>query len=224
MNQSSLFIEHSLGLLRDRLLLLVSSALLCALVAAAFATWLPPVYQSQAVLTLTDWQVERLTRRDPALDKNPANVGGAAADEMSRALLQLQSAELWAELQAQPAQLSFEHKRRGNLVALRWTSQQPGQASQQLTELVQLWDQRLQQRFIAERQHLMQQVPDPLLAAELQQAEALHPFALQWLQPPSGGDKALSRPWFWWAVFAAVTGFLLIFQLLLFRRLQKCSQ
>ncbi|WP_337840267.1 hypothetical protein [Rheinheimera sp.] len=224
MNNSSDFISQSLRLLRERALLLFVAALLCAVAATAFALWQPPLYRSTAVLTLTDWQAERLSRRDPALDKNPANVGGAAADEMSRALVMLKAPAFWTELNAQPSQLSLEHKRRGNLVALRWTSQQPGQASQQLTDLVQRWDQRLQQRFITERQHLMQQAPDPLLAAELQQAEALHPFALQWLQPPSGGDKALSRPWFWWAVFAAVTGFLLMFQLLLFRRLQKCSQ
>ena len=223
MNNSSDFMLQSLRLLRERGLLLLASALLCAVAAALLASLLTPLYRSTAVLTLTDWQAERLARRDAPTDNNPANVGGAAADEMSRALVQLKSADLWAALQAKPEQLSFEHKRRGNVLELRMTSEQAGQATELLQQLVQLWDQRLQQAFIAQREQQLQQVADTQMAVELQQAKLLSPFALRFLQAPSPAGLPLSRPWFYWALFSGAAAFVLLFQLMLFRRLFVCK-
>ena len=89
------FVSLSAVLLKRFWLLLLAAAVLGAAALYIFQLSTAVRYQAIAVVTLTDWQTERLTRRDDPNDKNPANVGGASADAVSRALLWLKDPDFF---------------------------------------------------------------------------------------------------------------------------------
>jgi len=219
-NSSHLFQETVVIWRQYFVRLIMVTVAMMAVVAVVFSSQ-PPQYVSQAVVTFSDWQAERLARRDdPDSMMNPANVGGAAADEMSRVLLILQSADLWQQLSLQPTQLSLEHKRRGNLVTLKLRGDQPGEAQRQLDSLVTIWDQQWRQQFIAARQALAEQGSrEPQFALELQQAKELRPFGLIWLQPPSASEQSVRKPLWVWLSLTALFSWWFGTSILLVRRL-----
>ncbi|RVT49100.1 hypothetical protein EMM73_00395 [Rheinheimera sediminis] len=226
------FISLSAVLLRRFWLLLLAAAVLGA--AALYIVQLSTAvsYQATAVVTLTDWQTERLTRRDDPNDKNPANVGGASADAMSRALLWLKDPDFFQSLarSANAQQLSVEHKRRGNLVTLKWKSNSATNAETELALVLGLWDQRWRQQFIQQKQQelaTLQQVPitDLVLQQqnrtvyELDYAKKAQPFALHQLEIPKAPEQS-ERPALWlMLLFGAFFGFSCAFILLMLWRL-----
>lgn len=226
------FVSLSAVLLKRFWLLLLAGAVLGA--AALYIVQLSTAvrYQAIAVVTLTDWQTERLTRRDDPNDKNPANVGGASADAVSRALLWLKDPDFFQSLarSANAEQLSVEHKRRGNLVTLKWSSNSAKNAETELDLVIRLWDQRWRQQFIQQKQQqltALQQLPvtDVLLQQqslaqfELDFAKKAQPFALQQLQSPEAPEHS-ERPALWMMLlFGAVFGFSCAFILLMLWRL-----
>jgi len=225
------FVSLSAVLLKRFWLLLITTTMLGALALYAVQLSTPERYQAVAVVSLTDWQTERLTRRDDPADKNPANVGGASADDMSRALVLLKDPALFhaVERSADAKQLSVEHKRRGNLVTLKWTSNSAQSAETELALLLQQWDQRWRQQFIQQKQqqlHTMQQLSSDAPVQQLQQlqfelayAQQAEPFALQQLQSPKASEQSL-RPALWlMVVFGALLGFSCTFILLMLWRL-----
>lgn len=189
-------------------------------------------YQAVAVVTLTDWQTERLTLRDKPNDKNPANVGGASADEMSRALVLLKSTDFFRSLPrlAHAEQLSVEHKRRGNLVTMKWNSSSAQHAETELALVVRHWDLRLREHFIQQKQQqrmTLQQLQHSeavqqqlnQLNFELDYAQQAEPFALQYLQHPESSEQSL-RPALWLTlVLGSLLGFSCAFILLMLWRL-----
>ena len=224
------FISLSAVLLQRFWLLLVAAAVLGAAALYIVQLSAPERYQAVAVVTLTDWQTERLTRRDDPHDKNPANVGGASADEMSRALVLLKDPDFFQSLphSATAEQLSVEHKRRGNLVTLKWTSSSAQSAGAELALVLKQWDQRWRAQFIQQKQQdlrTLQQLQanaQPQLTQlqfELEYAQQAEPFALQQLQSPEALEQSL-RPALWlMLVFGAFLGFSCAFILLMLWRL-----
>lgn len=189
-------------------------------------------YQATAIVTLTDWQTERLTRRDDPADKNPANVGGASADDMSRSLVLLKDADFFRALpfKATAEQLSVDHKRRGNLVTLKWSSSAATLAETELTQLIQAWDQALRQRFSAQKQqelHKLQQLAAQPVAQtqltqlqfELDYALSAQPFALRVVQEVKAPEHSTSPALWQLLFFGAVIGFSCGFILLMLWRL-----
>lgn len=224
------FISLSAVLLQRFWLLLVAAAVLGAAALYIVQLSAPERYQAVAVVTLTDWQTERLTRRDDPNDKNPANVGGASADEMSRALVLLKDPDFFQSLphSATAEQLSVEHKRRGNLVTLKWISSSAQSAGAELALVLKQWDQRWRAQFIQQKQQdlrTLQQLQanaQPQLTQlqfELEYAQQAEPFALQQLQSPEALEQSL-RPALWlMLVFGAFFGFSCAFILLMLWRL-----
>jgi uncharacterized protein involved in exopolysaccharide biosynthesis len=229
---SANFVMLSAVLLRRFWLILLASAVLGA--AALYMLQLSTTerYQASAVVTLTDWQTERLTLRDDPADKNPANVGGASADEMSRALLILKQPEFFQSLAraAKAQQLSVEHKRRGNLVTLKWSSSSSQNAVTELNLVLQLWDMRWRQQFIQQKQQqltsVQQLVQTDALQPQLQQlqfeldyAKQAQPFALRLLQNPEAPTHS-ERPALWLMLLCgALFGFSCAFIVLMLWRL-----
>lgn len=237
------FLEISLSLLRKKILVLLALSAFFGAFVALLAMQQGPWYQSKAVVTLTDWQNERLARRNRADDVNPANVGGAAADELSRALVLLEQDSFWQEGSFSKANLQFEHKRRGNFVTLKLKSREQGEVEASLRALVTRWDLALKTQFINEREAWLLVAASPVLLAqaqsaafpaakntpkevnyakELKEAHALVPFALLYLEPPSA-EKVLSKAWGLWGLCAALMVFLLGFSALLLKRLSDAS-
>ncbi len=226
------FVSLSAVLLRRFWLLLLAAAVLGAAALYIFQLSTAERYQSIAVVTLTDWQTERLTRRDDPNDKNPANVGGASADAFSRAILWLKDPDFFQSLAraANAEQLSVEHKRRGNLVTLKWSSNSAKNAETELALVIRLWDQRWRQQFIQQKQQqllTLQQVQGSELKQrqqhqlqfELDYAKQAQPFALQQLQSPKTPDQS-ERPALWlMLLFGAFFGFSCAFILLMLWRL-----
>jgi hypothetical protein len=224
------FIHLSAVLVRRFWLWLIAGAAAGAVLLSLLQLALPERYQAVAVVTLTDWQTERLSRRDDATDKNPANVGGASADEVSRALVRLKQAEFYQSFPTtvQPEQLSVEHKRRGNLVTLKWTSRSALAAENELQTLVQLWDQQWRQQFIQQRQQQLLQLAQlksdasllqQQLQFELEYAEQAQPFALQYLQVAQAEPQP-EAPALWLVLLTgALLGFSCSFMLLMLWRL-----
>lgn len=226
------FVNLSAVLLRRFWLLLLAAAVLGA--AALYIVQLSTAvsYQATAVVTLTDWQTERLTRRDDPNNKNPANVGGASADAVSRALLWLNDPDFFQSLarSANAAQLSVEHKRRGNLVTLKWNSNSATHAETELALVIRLWDQRWRQQFIQQKQQELAnllQLPNNELVQqqkdrteyELAFAKVAQPFALHQLQSPEAPEQS-KRPALWlMLLFGAFFGFSCAFILLMLWRL-----
>ncbi|WP_233077824.1 hypothetical protein [Rheinheimera soli] len=226
------FVSLSAVLLRRFWLLLLAAAVLGA--AALYIVQLSTAvsYQATAVVTLTDWQTERLTRRDDPNDKNPANVGGASADAMSRALLWLKAPDFFQSLarSVNAQQLSVEHKRRGNLVTLKWKSNSATNAETELALVLGLWDQRWRQQFIQQKQQelaTLQQVPVTDLVKqqqnrtqyELDYAKKAQPFALHLLESAKAPEQS-ERPALWlMLLFGAFFGFSCAFILLMLWRL-----
>lgn len=226
------FVNLSAVLFRRFWLLLVAAAVLGA--AALYIVQLSTAqrYQATAVITLTDWQTERLTKRDDPNDKNPANVGGASADEMSRALVLLKAPDFFQALQrsATAEQLSVEHKRRGNLVTLKWNSSSAQNAETELALVINQWDQQWRAQFIEHKQQELQtlgqlqaselvQQQQRQLQFELDYAQQAQPFALQQVQSPDASEQSL-RPALWlMLLFGALFGFSCAFILLMLWRL-----
>lgn len=228
---SANFVMLSAALLRRFWLILTAAAVLGA--AAFYMLQLSTAerYQTSAVVTLTDWHTERLTRRDDPADKNPANVGGASADEMSRALLILRQPEFFQSLarSAKAQQLSVEHKRRGNLVTLKWSSNSAQSAITELQLVLQQWDTEWRQQFILQKKQQLAGLDqlDPTepsqqlqqqLHFELDYAKQAQPFALQLVQSPEVPMQS-ERPALWlMLLFGAVFGFSCAFILLMLWR------
>ncbi|MDF3125549.1 hypothetical protein [Rheinheimera sp. 1928-s] len=226
------FVSLSAVLLRRFWLLLLAAAVLGA--AALYIVQLSTAlrYQATAVVTLTDWQTERLTRRDDPNDKNPANVGGASADAVSRALLWLKDPDFFQSLarSANAEQLSVEHKRRGNLVTLKWLSNSASNAETELALVIKLWDQRWRQQFIQQKQQqltnlqqlpvtdLMQQQKDRT-EYELAYAKTAQPFALHQLQSPEAPQQSKSPALWLMLCFGGFFGFSCAFIVLMLWRL-----
>lgn len=226
------FVSLSTVLLKRFWLLLLAAAVLGA--AALYIVQLSTAerYQATAVVTLTDWQTERLTRRDAPHDKNPANVGGASADAVSRALLWLKDPDFFQSLarSANAEQLSVEHKRRGNLVTLKWSSNSAKSAETELALVITQWDQRWRQQFIKQKQQellTLQQLQSSDLVQqqqnqhqfELDYAKQAQPFALQLLQSPEAPQQS-ERPALWLMLLCgAFFGFSCAFVLLMLWRL-----
>lgn len=226
------FVSLSAVLFKRYWLLLMAAAALGA--AALYINQLSMAarYQASAVVTLTDWQTERLTLRDNAKDKNPANVGGASADEMSKALVWLKQPDFFQSLTypATAGQLSVEHKRRGNLVTLKWSSSSAQSAETELALLIKHWDKRWQAEFIQQKQQelqLLQQLQSSALLQqqqeqlqfELDYAKQAQPFALWPLQSPQAPEHS-ERPAVWLILLCgAVLGFSCTFMLLMLWRL-----
>ena len=226
------FVSLSAVLLKRFWLLLLAAAVLGAAALYIFQLSTAVRYQAFAVVTLTDWQTERLTRRDDPNDKNPANVGGASADAVSRALLWLKDPDFFQSLarSANVEQLSVEHKRRGNLVTLKWISNSEKSAETELALVLKLWDQRWRQQFIQQKQQelltlqqlsssdLVQQQQNRL-QFELDYAKQAQPFALHQLQSPEAPEQS-KRPALWlMLLFGAFFGFSCAFILLMLWRL-----
>ncbi|MBU0914193.1 MAG: hypothetical protein KKF22_16795 [Gammaproteobacteria bacterium] len=226
------FVSLSTVLLKRFWLLLLAAAVLGA--AALYILQLSTAerYQAIAVVTLTDWQTERLTRRDDPTNKNPANVGGASADAVSRELLWLKDPDFFQSLarSANAEQLSVEHKRRGNLVTLKWSSNSAKSAETELNLVIKQWDQRWRQQFIKQKQQelltlqqlqssdLVQQQQNQL-QFELDYAKQAQPFALQLLQSPEALQQS-ERPALWLMLLCgAFFGFSCAFVLLMLWRL-----
>lgn len=225
------FVSLSAVLLKRFWLLLVAAAVLGA--AALYIVQLSAAerYQAIAVVTLTDWQTERLTRRDDPTNKNPANVGGASADAVSRALLWLKDPDFFQSLarSANAEQLSVEHKRRGNLVTLKWSSNSAKSAEAELALVIKQWDQRWRQQFIQQKQQellTLQQLQSSDLVQqqqnqhqfELDYAKQAQPFALQLLQSPEAPQQS-ERPALWLMLLCgAFFGFSCAFVLLMLWR------
>ena len=228
LNTEADFFKLSGVLIRRCWLMLVAAALLGGAVLYLVQLSTPLKYQARTVLSLNDWQTERLTRRDDPTDKNPANVGGASADEMSRALVRLKDPAFFQSLpfSAVAEQLSFEHKRRGNMVTLNWTSSSAERAEQELTQLVKHWDQLWQQDFIQQHQQLRQQlgtvIPSQLqqqelsrIDYELQQASVAQPFALKLLRKVEA-DGQPKQPALWQVtLWGSLLGFVVAFVVLM---------
>ena len=226
------FVSLSAVLLRRFWLLLVAAAVLSAAALYIFQLSTAVRYQAIAVVTLTDWQTERLTRRDDPNDKNPANVGGASADEMSRAILWLKDPDFFQSLAraASAEQLSVEHKRRGNLVTLKWSSNSAKSAEAELTLVLKQWDQRWRSQFIQQRQQELRtlqqlqstdlgQQQQNQLQFELAYAKQAPSFALQQLQSPEAPEYS-KRPALWLMLLVgAFFGFSCAFILLMLWRL-----
>lgn len=226
------FVSLSAVLLKRFWLLLLAAAVLGAAALYIFQLSTAVRYQAIAVVTLTDWQTERLTRRDDPNDKNPANVGGASADAVSRALLWLKDPDFFQSLAraANVEQLSVEHKRRGNLVTLKWSSNSEESAEKELALVIKQWDQRWRQQFIQQKQQelltlqqlsssdLVQQQQNRL-KFELDYAKQAQPFALHQLQNPEAPEQS-ERPALWlMLLFGAFFGFSCAFILLMLWRL-----
>jgi len=226
------FVSLSAVLLKRFWLLLLAAAVLGAAALYIFQLSTAVRYQAIAVVTLTDWQTERLTRRDDPNDKNPANVGGASADAVSRALLWLKDPDFFQSLAraANVEQLSVEHKRRGNLVTLKWSSNSEKSAEKELALVIKQWDQRWRQQFIQQKQQELQtlqqlqssdlvQQQQNRLQFELDYAKQAQPFALQQLQIPDAPEHS-KRPALWlMLLFGAFFGFSCAFILLMLWRL-----
>jgi len=226
------FVSLSAVLLRRFWLLLLAAAVLGAAALYIFQLSTAVRYQAIAVVTLTDWQTERLTRRDDPNDKNPANVGGASADAVSRALLWLKDPDFFQSLarSANVEQLSVEHKRRGNLVTLKWISNSEKSAETELALVLKLWDQRWRQQFIQQKQQelltLQQLLSSDLvqqqqnrLQFELDYAKQAQPFALQQLQSPEAPEQSKGPALWLMLLFGAFFGFSCAFILLMLWRL-----
>jgi len=226
------FVSLSAVLFRRFWLLLIAAAVLGA--AALYIAQLSTAerYQATAVVTLTDWQTERLTRRDDPDDKNPANVGGASADEMSRALLLLKADDFFQALprSATAEQLSVEHKRRGNLVTLRWNSNSAQNAETELALVIKQWDQQWRAQFIQYKQQELQtlgqlqaselvQQQQYQLQFELNYAQQAQPFALQQLQNPEAPEQSRGPALWLILLLGALLGFSCAFILLMIWRL-----
>lgn len=226
------FVSLSAVLLKRFWLLLLAAAVLGAAALYIFQLSTAVRYQAIAVVTLTDWQTERLTRRDDPNDKNPANVGGASADAVSRALLWLKDPDFFQSLAraANAEQLSVEHKRRGNLVTLKWSSNSEKSAEKELALVIKQWDQRWRQQFIQQKQQelltlqqlqtneLVQQ-QQSRLQFELDYAKQAQPFALHQLQSPEAPEQS-ERPALWlMLLFGAFFGFSCAYILLMLWRL-----
>jgi hypothetical protein len=226
------FVSLSAVLLKRFWLLLLAAAVLGAAALYIFQLSAAVRYQAIAVVTLTDWQTERLTRRDDPNDKNPSNVGGASADAVSRALLWLKDPDFFQSLAraANVEQLSVEHKRRGNLVTLKWSSNSEKSAEKELALVIKQWDQRWRQQFIQQKQQelltlqqlsssdLVQQQQNRL-QFELDYAKQAQPFALHQLQSPEAPEQS-KRPALWlMLLFGAFFGFSCAFILLMLWRL-----
>lgn len=226
------FVSLSAVLLKRFWLLLLAAAVLGAAALYIFQLSTAVRYQAIAVVTLTDWQTERLTRRDDPNDKNPANVGGASADAVSRALLWLKDPDFFQSLarSANVEQLSVEHKRRGNLVTLKWISNSEKSAETELALVLKLWDQRWRQQFIQQKQQelltlqqlsssdLVQQQQNRL-QFELDYAKQAQPFALQQLQRPEAPEQSKGPALWLMLLFGAFFGFSCAFILLMLWRL-----
>lgn len=226
------FVSLSAVLLKRFWLLLLAAAVLGAAALYIFQLSTPMHYQSVAVVTLTDWQTERLTRRDDPADKNPANVGGASADEVSRALLWLKDPDFFQSLarSARAEQLSVEHKRRGNLVTLKWSSSSAENAETELRLVIKQWDQRWREQFIQQKQQqlaTLQQLPATQVVKiqqdqthyELDYASKAQPFALHQLQPPAAPAQSQSPALWLMLLLGAIFGFSCAFILLMLWRL-----
>jgi hypothetical protein len=226
------FVSLSAVLLKRFWLLLLAAAVLGAAALYIFQLSTAVRYQAIAVVTLTDWQTERLTRRDDPNDKNPANVGGASADAVSRALLWLKDPDFFQSLAraANAEQLSVEHKRRGNLVTLKWSSNSEKSAEKELALVIKQWDQRWRQQFIQQKQQelltlqqlsisdLVQQQQNRL-KFELDYAKQAQPFALHQIQSPEAPEQS-KRPALWlMLLFGAFFGFSCAYILLMLWRL-----
>lgn len=226
------FVSLSVVLFKRFWLLLLAASVLGA--AALYIVQLSTTarYQAVAVVSLTDWQTERLTRRDNPADKNPANVGGASADEMSRALVLLKDPDFFQSLSraANAGQLNVEHKRRGNLVTLKWSGSSAQSAEAELALVLKQWDQQWRQRFIQQKQQellVTKQLPETevvkqrqeQLQFELDYAQQAQPFALQLLQNPEAPLKSQSPALWLMLLFGACFGFSCVFMLLMLWRL-----
>lgn len=189
------FVSLSALLFQRFWLVLVAASVFGAAALYVFQLSATERYQATAVVTLTDWHTERLTRRDDPADKNPANVGGASADEMSRALVLLKDADFFQSLShsANAEQLSVEHKRRGNLVILKWSSSSAQSAAAELTSVLTQWDKLWRMQFIQQKQQQLQNLQQlksselvkqqqHQLQFEIEYAQQAQPFALQPLQ------------------------------------------
>ncbi len=226
------FVSLSVVLLKRFWLLLTAAAVLGAAALYICQLSMAERFQSSAVVTLTDWQTERLTLRDDPKDKNPANVGGASADEMSKALVWLKQPDFFQSLPrtATAEQLSVEHKRRGNLVTLKWTSGSAQSAETELLLLIQQWDQRWQKDFIQQKQQLLSTLrqlaqtgpvkqQQEQLQFELDYARQAQPFALQLLQAPDIPTQSQSPALWLMLLWGSVLGFSCAFILLMLCRL-----
>ncbi|MCA1929779.1 hypothetical protein [Rheinheimera sp.] len=236
MNQNLLtqanFVSLSALLLRRFWLLLLAAAVLGAATLYIVQLSTADRYQAFAVVSLTDWQTERLTRRDDPADKNPANVGGASADDMSRALVWLKEPDFFQSLSraATAEQLSVEHKRRGNLVTLKWTSNSAQNAQTELELILKQWDQLWRQRFIQQKRQELRSLEQlqstdivkqkqEQLQFELDYAQQAQPFALQQLQSPQIPQTSESPALWLMLLFGACLGFSCAFILLMLWRL-----
>ncbi len=226
------FVSLSVVLLQRFWLLLTAAAVLGAAALYICQLSMAERFQSSAVVTLTDWQTERLTLRDDPKDKNPAKVGGASADEMSKALVWLKQPDFFQSLPrtATAEQLSVEHKRRGNLVTLKWTSGSAQSAETELLLLIQQWDQRWQKDFIQQKQQLLSTLhqlaqtgpvkqQQEQLQFELDYARQAQPFALQLLQAPDIPTQSQSPALWLMLLWGSVLGFSCAFILLMLCRL-----
>lgn len=131
---------------------------------------------------------------------------------------------------ANAQQLSVDHKRRGNLVTLKWSSNSAANAETELALVLRLWDQRWRQQFIQQKQQelaTLQQLPVTDLAQqqqkrtqyELDYAEKAQPFALQQLEGPKAPEQS-ERPALWlMLLFGAFLGFSCAFIVLMLWRL-----
>jgi hypothetical protein len=226
------FVSLSALLFKRFWLLLVAASVFGAAALYVFQLSATERYQATAVVTLTDWQTERLTKRDDPADKNPANVGGASADEMSRALVLLKDADFFQSLShsANAEQLSVEHKRRGNLVTLKWNSSSAQSAAAELTSVLTQWDKLWRMQFLQQKQQQLQNLQQlksselvkqqqHQLQFEVEYAQQAEPFALKQLQSPKASESSL-RPALWlMLVFGALLGFSCAFILLMLWRL-----
>lgn len=226
------FISLSAILLRRFWLLLIAAAVIGAASLYMFQLGTAERYQATAVVTLTDWQTERLTRRDDPKDNNPANVGGASADALSRALVWLKEPDFFQSLAraATAEQLSVEHKRRGNLVTLKWSSNSAPNAEAELALVLKLWDQRWRQQFIQQKQQQLfslAKIPDTALSQQAQDvaqyeldiAMNAQPFALQQLKTPTAPMHG-EHPALWLMLLCgAIFGFSCAFIVLMLCRL-----
>jgi hypothetical protein len=226
------FIVLSGALMRRFWLVLMAAAILSAGALYVLQLSTAPYFQATATVTFTDWQTERLTKRDDPADKNPANVGGAAADEMSRALVMLKDPTFFQALpfSATAQQLSLEHKRRGNLVTLRWSGNSAQAAETQLAQLIRHWDQQWRQQFIQQLTQ-QQQALQLLQVTALQQQELsvlqhdvalaaqVQPFAFQLLQQIKAPEQPERSALWLVLVLGSIVGFSAAFVLLMLWRL-----